>query len=102
MGTVQNILFQSLLKLEAIRSENDVFGTSAEFHTINTGSNNVLGIYRKLKNQRLLAYFNFNEVEQSVFFDTFIKGKDLFHDKEIKGMATTLEPFGFLWLLLDQ
>lgn len=102
VGTVQNILFQSLLKLEAIRSENDVFDTSAEFHTINTGSDSVLGIYRQLKNQRLLAYFNFNEVEQSVFFDTFIKGKDLFHDKEIKGMSSTLEPFGFLWLILAE
>lgn len=102
VGTVQNILFQSLLKLEAIRSENDVFDTSAEFHTINTGSDSVLGIYRQLKNKKLLAYFNFNEIEQSVFLDTFITGKDLFNDKEIKGMATTLEPFGFLWLLLDE
>lgn len=100
--TLQSKIFQSITRLEAIRAKNEVFGTSAEFCTVYTGSDSVLGVYREYGNQKLLAYFNFSEKEQTVFLDGFKSGKDLFSNEEISGIMVQLKPYGFLWLLLDE
>lgn len=92
----------SITRLEAIRAENEVFDTSAEFGTVYTGSDSVLGVYIEYENQKLLSYFNFGEKEQTVFLDGFKSGKDLFSNEEIRGITSKLKPFGFLWLLLDE
>lgn len=100
--TLQGKIFQSITRLEAIRAKNEVFGTSAEFCTIYTGSDSVLGVYREYGNQKLLAYFNFSGDKQTVYFDGFKSGKDLFSNEEISGIMVQLKPYGFLWLLLDE
>lgn len=100
--TLQSKIFQSITRLEAIRAKNEVFGTSAEFCTVYTGSDSVLGVYREYGNQKLLAYFNFSGDKQTVYFDGFKSGKDLFSNEEISGIMAQLKPYGFLWLLLDE
>lgn len=100
--TIQGKIFQSITRLEAIRAKNEVFGTSAEFCTVYTGSDSVLGVYREYGNQKLLAYFNFSGDKQTVYFDGFKSGKDLFSNEEISGIMAQLKPYGFLWLLLDE
>lgn len=100
--TVQGRIFKSITRLEAIRAKNEVFGTPAEFCTVYTGSDSVLGVCREYGNQKLLAYFNFSEKEQTVFLDGFKSGKDLFSNEEISGIMAQLKPFGFLWLLLEE
>lgn len=101
INTVQGKIFQSILKLEKCRAENSVFTASATFKTVNTCSDSVLGIYRETENARLLAYFNFSEKPQTVFFDGFKSGKNLFNGDEISSLSEKLEPYGFMWLLLD-
>lgn len=100
--TIQGKIFQSITRLEGIRAKNEVFGTSAEFCTVYTGSDSVLGVYREYGNQKLLAYFNFSGDKQTVYFDGFKSGKDLFSNEEISGIMAQLKPYGFLWLLLDE
>lgn len=100
--TLQGKIFQSITRLEAIRAKNEAFGTSAEFCTVYTGSDSVLGVYREYGNQKLLAYFNFSGDKRTVYFDGFKSGKDLFSNEEISGIMAQLKPYGFLWLLLDE
>lgn len=99
-STVEGRLFQSILKLEKCRAENSVFGTSAGFWTVNTGSDSVLGICREAENKRLLAYFNFSENEQTVFLDGTKNAKDLLSGDEVCADSLQLKPYGFIWLLL--
>ena len=101
-STVEGKLFQSILKLEKCRAENSVFGTSAGFWTVKTGSDSVLGICREAENKRLLAYFNFSENVQTVFFDGTKNAKDLLSGYEVCADSLQLKPYGFSWLLLDE
>ena len=99
-STFEGRLFQSILKLEKCRAENSVFGTNAGFWTVNTGSDSVLGICREAENNRLLAYFNFSENEQTVFPGGTKSAKDLLSGDEVCADSLQLKPYGFIWLLL--
>jgi amylosucrase len=101
-NTVQGRLFNSIVQLEEHRANNEVFKATAKFNTVNTGSDSVLGIYREHGKQKLLAYFNFSDTTQVVYFDGIVSGKDLFSGDEISGIMTELKPYGFMWLLLDE
>lgn len=100
--TVQGRIFQSILKLEKCRAENEVFRAEADFQTVDTGSDSVLGICREYENKKLLAYFNFSDNPQSVFLDGVKSGRDLFTDDEVCSISIELKPYGFSWLLLDE
>lgn len=100
--TVQGRIFQSILKLEKCRAENEVFRAEADFQTVDTGSDSVLGICREYENKKLLAYFNFSDKVQSVFLDGVKSGRDLFTDDEVCSISIELKPYGFSWLLLDE
>lgn len=100
--TVQGRIFQSILKLEKCRAENEVFRAEADFQTVDTGSDSVLGICREYENKKLLAYFNFSDNPQSVFLDGVKSGRDLFTDDEVCSISIELKPYAFSWLLLDE
>lgn len=100
--TFEGKLFQSILKLEKCRAENAVFGASASFWTVNTGSDSVLGICREAENKRLLAYFNFSENVQTVFLDGTKSAKNLLSGDTVCTDLLPLKPYGFIWLLLDE
>ena len=100
--TFEGKLFQSILKLEKCRAENAVFGASASFWTVNTGSDSVLGICREAENKRLLAYFNFSENVQTVFLDGTKSAKNLLSGDTVCTDSLPLKPYGFIWLLLDE
>lgn len=99
--TVQGKLFNSLRQLEICRAQNEVFTAEAQFHTENTENDSVLCIYREYGKQRLIAYFNFSDKEQTAYFDGLKSGTNLFTGEEVRGLMTNLKPYGFLWLLLD-
>lgn len=48
-----------------------------------------------------LAYFSFSDKEQIAYFDGLKSGTNLFTGEEVRGLMTSLKPYGFLWLLLD-
>lgn len=100
--TVKGRIFQSILKLEICRAENEVFRAEADFKALDTGSDSVLGICREYENKKLLAYFNFSDKVQSVFLDGVKSGRDLFTDDEVCSISIELKPYGFSWLLLDE
>lgn len=100
--TVQGRIFESILTLEKCRAENEVFRAEADFQTVDTGSDSVLGICREYENKKLLAYFNFSDKVQSVFLDGVKSGRDLFTDDEVYSISIELKPYGFSWFSLDE
>ncbi len=99
--TPQGRIYNALLKLETIRRANPAFTASAEFATLTTANDRVLGIRREHEGQCVCAYFNFSEKPQSVYFDAILTGKDLVTGEEIGGLTYELKPYGFLWILTD-
>ena len=99
--TVQGRIYQALRKLEILRSRYEVFTASADFTTVETGTVHVLGLRREYKGQRLYAFFNFSDSEQTAFFDGVVMGNELFTDSSISGMSAELGPYSFMWILCE-
>lgn len=98
-SSYQAKLFSALRKLETLRAENEVFNTSADFETLETGTDNVLGLYRKYGSQKLFAYFNFCENSKTINFDEKIKYTNLFTGKKHTKQQIVLKPYEFVWML---
>ena len=98
-SSYQGKIFTALRRLETVRAENDVFKAGAEFHPAETGSRNVLGIYRKYGRQELLALFNFSGEKHSLELDR--NYTDLMTGKRKKSKTIEIEPYGFIWALLE-
>ena len=105
-GSLSCALFSQLHRLIQIRKENPVFHSGAYMYSFDTGSDNILGIIREYKGQKLLGLFNFNDqwlrtvIENNDWKDLtyqdsyYIKGEH--HDTEY-----WIEPYGFRWLLTE-
>ena len=94
-------IFQGLHQLETLRRGNAAFEASAEFHTLDTGDNAVLGLSRTGGGQTLVGLFNFGGEAKKVtlpagsFTDmTTAPGKK---KKALNG-PVTLPPYSFFWL----
>ena len=62
-GTIQEVIFDALRRLETVRAENPVFGINAAVSTFWPGNDSVLGIRRELDGKTLIALFNFTDSE---------------------------------------
>ena len=99
--TVQGRMYQALRELETIRSANEVFTASAAFSTLDTGSENVLGLRREYGSQVLYALFNFSDDNRTAYFDGIISGVNAITGENVRGMSTELKPYGFVWIICD-
>ncbi|MBQ1412532.1 MAG: amylosucrase, partial [Clostridia bacterium] len=97
--TYQGSIFSALKKLEETRAANEVFMAQAEFYPLETGSPNVLGIFRQYGAQNLLAFFNFCGEERVLRFEQKLTYIDLMTGEKHHTDAVTLAPYGFLWAL---
>ena len=103
-GTVQNIVFTRLSELEAIRKSNDVFRSDGDMFSVNTGSDQILGIGRSYGGKTLLGLFNFTPDYSKAVIENAAWDDLTEPDREfIQGEGTMteywLEPYGFRWLL---
>ena len=96
----QGKIFSALKKFEKIRAEYEVFASYADILTYDTGSYNVLGLGRELKDHTLLSLFNFCEHERTITLDINVTYIDLMTGKKQKKKEFTLKPYGFLWALV--
>ncbi|MBR1481468.1 MAG: amylosucrase [Ruminococcus sp.] len=100
-GTVAGRLYQTIVRLGALRRQHSVFTATATSEAIGTGNDHVLGVRRAHDGQTLYAFFNFSNSEQSAYFDEILTGADLISGEAVRGLSATLQPYGFLWLLCD-
>ena len=103
-GTVQNIVFTRLSELEAIRKSNDVFRSDGDMFSVNTGSDQILGIGRSYGGKTLLGLFNFTPdyskaVIENAAWDDLTEPDREFTQGEGSMTEYWLEPYGFRWLL---
>ena len=96
----QGKIFNALRTLEKLRAANDVFKASADFYPIETGTRNVLGLYRAYGDQELMALFNFCEQPRMVSFEFRHAYIDLLTGKKHTRKTIELKPYGFIWALL--
>ena len=99
-NTYQGKLFNAIKKLGKIRSENEVFMARADFNAIETGSRNILGLYRAFGNQKMLAFFNFCEEPRTIHFEHKRRYTDLYTGEKHQAKYIELQPYGFVWALL--
>ena len=71
----------------------------AEFYPVETGSPNVLGIFRQYGGQKLLALFNFCEEERRLSFGHQLAYTDLLTGRKHARSTIVLPPYGFVWAL---
>lgn len=100
-SSVQGRVYLSLSKLEKIRSDHPVFTAGASFCTLETYSDNVLGIKREYSDQTLYCYFNFADSYRQFSFGAEVSGKDLISGNDISGNSYELKPYGFMWILSE-
>ena len=61
-------MFAAIRRMEALRSAHPVFDTAADLWLPDTGSDQVLGIGRYCRGEKLLALFNFADRERTACF----------------------------------
>ena len=99
--TPEGRLFTALRRLETLRKDHRVFSGGADVWIMETGSDQVLGIGRYYKGEKLAALFNFSESEQTVCLDELGEFTDLITGQPQDKTAVRIPSGGFAWLLCD-
>lgn len=98
-GSVQERIFHGLQKLERIRKNEKVFMTSAEFHTVETGDDAILGIVREYEGEKLIGLFNFSSEARTARLQK--SGEiytDLMTGQEMTAETVGMSESGFVWM----
>ena len=96
-ASYQGKLFDALRKLEIIRASEPVFRADAKVSTVDTGSNQVLGVCRKLEEKLFWGFYNFGETECSVELPNEEKYCSLLSGV-VEEKSFVLPPYGFSWM----
>ena len=96
--TVENDLFSAIKLQEALRAAHVAFDGRADAWLLNTGNDHVLGIGRYYQGEKLLALFNFTDVEQTVVLEDTSVYTDLCRGDRMTARVLHLKSGGFLWL----
>ena len=95
--TVQGMLFHALRHLETIRATEPLFRADAKITTFDTGSDQVLGVCRRMGDEIMLCLFNFSEDSRmaAVPGGSYL---DLRSGAELTAERVALQGYGFAWL----
>ena len=99
-GTVAQQIFDGLLRLEAARRSSPAFDSDADFWTLDTGDDGVLGIGRWKDGACVLALFNFAGSGKTARIRETGWWKDLITGEERETDAVQLPPYGYAMLEL--
>ena len=97
--TPEGRIFSALRALETQRAGHPAFDTGADVWLLDTGSDHLLGIGRYYQGEKLLALFNFDGEEHTVWVPEAEKFTDLQDGKPCAGDAVKVPGRGFRWLL---
>ena len=95
--TAQGRIFHALRHLETIRATEPLFRADAKITTFDTGSDQVLGVCRRLGDEIMLCLFNFSEDSRmaAVPGGSYL---DLRSGAELVAERVALQGYGFAWL----
>lgn len=95
--TVQGRLFHTLRHLETIRATEPLFRADAKITTFDTGSDQVLGVCRRMGDEIMLCLFNFSEDSRMAAVPGG-RYLDLRSGAELVAERVALQGYGFAWL----
>ncbi|MDO5327468.1 MAG: alpha-amylase family protein [Clostridia bacterium] len=98
-STPEGRIFESIKKMEALRSRYVAFDTNADTWLLDTGSDQVLGIGRYYRGEQLLALFNFSDKEQTAWLRDEKQYMDLIDGAHSDAGTVKVPAGGFRWLL---
>ena len=98
-GTRENRIFKALRQLEEIRAEYSVFESEADTWIIEPWNDHILAIGRYYNGEKLLAFFNFSENEQTAWVNEYEDYYDLLTGERKAAKAITMPGYSFLWLM---
>ena len=98
-GSVQEQIFSTLQNLEEIRKTYKIFSSDANVYTVDTWSDEVLGIKRVNGTEEILGFFNFGDRAYKIFMN--MDGYQVLTDpdaiwQDADGIA--LKEYGYVWL----
>ena len=95
--SVEEIVFDSLTKLETIRRNESVFDTKADVYTYDVKEDKIFGILREDETTRFIALFNFGNEPRTARMQEEGEFEDLFTGKKIELKDVELAAHGFVW-----
>ena len=99
--TPQGKIFESIMNLRKIRASHPLFESQADTWLVETKNDHVLGIGRYYKGEKLLAFFNFSEFEQTIWPNEEEGYTDLISGEKTKAQSIKMEGHSFRWLFHD-
>ncbi|MBR4359502.1 MAG: amylosucrase [Clostridia bacterium] len=97
--TAEGQVFAAIRRLEALRAEHPALDDQADVRLLNTGSDQVLGISRSWRGEKLLALFNFSPDTQIAWLKDLSLYTDLHTTASIDAGAVTVPAGGYRWLI---
>ena len=97
--TPEGRVFAAVSRLEALRADHAVFDTEADTWLPETGSDQILGIGRYYRGEKLLALFNFASEEKTAWIRDPEPYTDLLTGEACAAGAVRVPAGGFRWLL---
>ena len=94
-------LFRGIRRLETLRAKHRVFDGAADTWIVNTESDQVLGIGRYYRGEKLIALFNFGDRESRTNLNELGEYTDLISGETVDKRAVVTPIGGFRWLLCD-
>lgn len=97
--TRQGRIFQGLRRLEKLRTQYEVFDSTADTWIVETYNDHILGIGRYYNGEKLIALFNFSEFDETAWVNEVEDYTDLLTGEPRPAKAVGIRAYDFAWLM---
>ena len=96
-ASVEGQIFQTLSRMEQIRSQESVFDKDCDVYTYDVHDDSILCILRQKGNERFIGIFNFSDSEKTAWMQEEGTFRDLITDQTLELKDVELPAYGFMW-----
>ena len=95
--SVEGQIFQTLDRMEQIRSQESVFDKDCDVYTYDVHDDSILCILRQKGDDRFIGIFNFSDSEKTAWMQEEGTFRDLINGETLMLKDVVLPAYGFLW-----
>ena len=96
-SSVEGQIFQTLSRMEQIRSQESVFDKDCDVYTYDVHDDSILCILRQKGNDRFIGIFNFSDIEKTAWMQEEGTFRNLINGETLMLKDVVLPAYGFLW-----